>query len=252
MGVVSFGPNDIIPIKQPELYEKNYTNFHKVEMQNLEILNEEAKRKKGPKKKIHIKRKTCWHFLRGYCERGNSCYFKHSMTDTAYPPQKKFLPGLTENTSEVLYHVGCNGCNIINRAASPHKCAPRVYHGSPEEARILFEKQRISIGGPPVEERPWQAVAKKLRKRVAEINRRSVFLGGLPSGVTWQMIRTGLEKYGAKVTNLMRVKQGFCPKVTLATVHQARTLVSAEKVEIKGSMVDVRPYHPKSSFNISE
>jgi len=94
--------------------------------------------------------------------------------------------------------------------------------------------------------------AEKQRKRVADINRRSVFLGGLPAVVTWRMIRSGLEKYGAKVTNLMRVKKGFCPKVTLATIHQARALVSAGKVEINGSMVDVRPYHPKSSFIILE
>merc|ERR1719233_451114 len=244
---MSFGPNQTIPIEQPSIYKKN---IHKVEMKNFELMNEEAKRiKKRWKKKKYGKRKTCWHYLRGYCERGNSCYFKHSMTDAVHESQKVFLPGQPENTTEVLSHVGCN---VINKAVNLHKCWSRVYPGSPDEARILFEKGRTSTSGHPVEERPWQAAAEKQRKRIADINRRSVFLGGLPTGVTWQMIRSGLAKYGAKVTNLMRVKQGFCPKVTLATVHQARMLVSAEKVEIKGSMVDVRPYHPKSSFNISE
>lgn len=255
MLLMSFGSNHIIPRKQAWINESNQMNFHSGGMKNYDRLNEESKSiKKGSKIKNYDKGKICWHFLRGYCERGNSCHFKHSMTDAAYQSQKVFLPGLPQNITEVALqnqfsHVGCN---VINKAVSLQKSWPRVCLESPEDARKLFDKGGISISGHRLEVRPSHAVAEKQRKRIADITRRSVFLGGLPARVTWKMIRSGLANYGAKVTNLLRVKQGFCPKVTLATVNQAIALVSAGKVEINGSMVDVRPYSPKNSFPSSE
>jgi len=209
--------------------------------------------KKTPKWEGHYKRKPCWHFLRGFCERGDSCRFQHSFTDATYHSQKVFLPGLPSDITEVALQKKLSdlGCNLINKLVSLHKSWPRVCLGSPEEAQFLFNKGKISINGHPVEVRPWKAVAEKKRERVANITRRSIFLGGLPIGVTCKMIRKELEKFGAKIVNLMQVKRGFCPKVTLATVQQAVQLVSAGAVEINGSMVDVRPYQPRNSFNAS-
>merc|ERR1719317_210092 len=224
--------------------------------QTLEFMRDEAWTKNGDRvnkpsrKEGHYKRNPCWHFLRGYCERGDSCRFQHSFTDATHQAQKVFLPGLPSDISEVALQKKLSdlGCNFINKLVSLHKSWPRVCLGSPEEAQFLYMKGKISINGHPVEVRPWQVVAEKKRKRVADITRRSIFLGGLPIGITCKMIRKELEKFGAKIVNLMQVKRGFCPKVTLAKVQQAQTLVSAGEVEINGSMVDVRPYQPRNSL----
>jgi len=116
---------------------------------------------------------------------------------------------------------------------------------------MLFKRGKISISGHTVEVRPWHEVATKQRKRIADIAQRSVFLGGLPKGVSGKMIRKGLEKFDAKVINHSPVRRGYCPKVTLATTQQAFALVSACKIEIMGEMVDVRPYRPRNSFSES-
>jgi len=209
--------------------------------------------KKHPKKESYYKRKVCKHFLRGYCEWGDSCCFQHSYTDATHHSQKVFLPGLPSDVSEVALRNKLSGlgCNLVNKLLRLHKSWPRVCLGSPEEAQLLLEKGKISINGHSVEVRPWHVVAEKKRERLADIARRSIFLGGLPFGLTCRTIRRELEKFGVRIVNLMQVKRGYCPKVTLATVQQAQSLVAAGVVEINGSMIDVRPYQPKSSFNCS-
>lgn len=248
---------NVIPKELTNMSETNSVTFHDQTKQNMELIKEQAWMKSGnvenkrSKKERHYKRKPCWHFLRGYCERGNSCRFQHSFTDATHHSQKVFLPGLPSDITEVALQEKLSdmGCNLINKLVSLHKSWPRVCLGSPEEAQVLFKKGKFSINGHPVEVRPWNAVAEKKRERVADITRRSIFLGGLPIGVTCKMIRKEFENFGAKVVNLMQVKRGFCPKVTLATVEQALRLVSAGEVEINGSMVDVRPYQPRNSCN---
>jgi len=74
------------------------------------------------------------------------------------------------------------------------------------------------INGSLIEVRPWKSVAEKQRARIADISRRSIFLGGLTKSTTCDTIRSTLKKIGAKVVNNMKIKRGFCPKFTLYTV----------------------------------
>jgi len=264
MFVMSASQTNINPCNLHRYKEKTLTNFYQEELLNWEVTNEEGGEKdvhtKKVEKDVHTKKvdkysnKPCWHFLRGYCERGDSCRFQHRFTDADYQSQKVFLSGLPSNITELSLRKQLSdlGYNVVNKLLSLHKSWPRICLGSPQEAQMLFQRGKISISGHTVEVRPWHEVATKKRDRVAEITQRSVFLGGIPKGVTGKMIRARLEKLDAKVLKLSQVRRGFCPKVTLATAQQAFSLVSAGKIEIMGKLVEVRPYRPRNSFNGSK
>jgi len=249
--MINTGIKKLIPGKPPK-ENPNRVRFWQEKLQNLDLMNDEVTEKDIQNKKgDHFSSKPCRHFLRGYCQRGNSCCFQHSFTDADYHAQKVFLSGLPPDITEVSLRKQLSdlGCNVVNKLLSLHKSWPRVCLGSTQEAQMLLKRGKILISGRIVEVRSWQQVAEKQRERVEDITRRSVFLGGLPKGVTCKMIRMGIEKFDAKVMNLMQVKRGFCPKVTLASAQQAIKLVSAVKIEVMGSMVDVRPYRPRNSLN---
>jgi len=193
---------------------------------------------------------VCRHFVRGFCERGSSCRFQHCMTDIAHQTKTVFLCGLPPHISEIslrkqLYILGFN---VLNKRMSLHKSWPCVQLKSAAEAKKLVEKRTFSINGFLVSVRTWQSVVRSKRERVADITRRSIFLGGLGKGTTCRIIRMELEKSGVKVVNLMKIKRGFCPKVTLANTLQTNLLVSKGKIQINGSWVDVRPYKPGNFF----
>merc|ERR1719204_1246370 len=102
------------------------------------------------------------------------------------------------------------------------------------------------IGGHTVDVRPYKATTKKEQDRQLDINNRSIFLGGLPSSVTVQILKTEIEKLGMKVTNRPLIKAGFIPKVTLASAKQAQQLVIKGTIEINEAVVSVRPYVSKN------
>jgi len=97
------------------------------------------------------------------------------------------------------------------------------------------------IAGMDVEIRPYQASTKKTKEKFLDVRSRSVFLGGLKNGTTSKMIKKELECLGLKVVNYPLVKAGFCPEVTMVTAKQAQKLVNMVKVQINGTMVDIRP-----------
>jgi len=187
----------------------------------------------------------CRHFFRGFCERGNSCCFNHCDKRTTHPSQKVFICGLPPNTTEVALRRQLTNLGFsVNKNVSIHKFLTCVEFGSPNEAQ-KFIKKGIMINGSLVKLRSWKSVAERNRARIADITRRSIFLGGLAESTTCNIIRLTLEKIGAKVVNLIKIKRGFCPKVTLSSVKQKEMLVSQRKIKINGSMVDIRSYVPK-------
>jgi len=111
----------------------------------------------------------------------------------------------------------------------------------------LLQQGKIMICGSTVDVRPYKASTKKERDRQLDTNNRSIFLGGLPSSVTVQILKTEIEKLGMKVTNRPLIKAGFIPKVTLASVQQAQKLVAKGMIEINGAVVSVRPYISKNN-----
>lgn len=189
----------------------------------------------------------CRHYNDGYCKRGNNCEFQHVLS-VAYPDsQKVFLGGLPLNITqrELSRKLQVQGFNVINEPSIMHKYAPQVCLRSSEQAQRLIKMGTIIINGAAVDVRRYEAVTKKQQERLADITKRSVFLGGLEKETTPKIIRCELAMIGMKVVNHLTIKSGFCPQVTLATSEQACTLVCKVKVQIKGKWVNVRPYVPK-------
>jgi len=189
----------------------------------------------------------CRHYNDGYCKRGNNCEFQHVLSVVYPDAQKVFLGGLPLNITqrELSEKMKAQGFNVINEPSIMHKYAPQVCLRSPEEAQRLINMGTIMIDGEAVDVRRYEAVTKKQQERLADITRRSVFLGGLEKETTPKIIRCELAMIGMKVVNHLTIKSGFCPQVTLATSEQACTLVCKVKVQIKGKWVNVRPYVPK-------
>jgi len=189
---------------------------------------------------------VCRLFFRGFCERGNSCCFNHCEKRTTHPSQKVFICDLPPNTTEVALRrqLTILGFSVINKNVSIHKSWPCVEFGSPNEAQ-KFIKKGIMINGSLVKLCSWKFVAERYRTRIADISRRSIFLGGLAENTTCKAIRLTLENIGVKVVNLIKIKRGFCPKVTLSSVKEKELLVLQRKIKINGSMVEFLSYVPK-------
>jgi len=56
------------------------------------------------------------------------------------------------------------------------------------------------------------------------------------------MIKKELLALGLKIMNHPLIKEGFSPRVTMATPEQAVKLIKMAKVHINGTFVDMRPY----------
>jgi len=240
-----------IPNHLPKIHNNTPMNIRILKVDTKDQMNGDVRReKKQLKKKDHYKSKACWHFRRGYCERGKSCGFRHCVPD-ATKKSRKFSPHNVSShiTEDALRkELSDLGCKVNRKGGKQENPWPRAYPTSNTEAQSLFQKQKILHTGYPGYNSPEQDVFNKENDRINDAARRSVFLGGLPRGVTCKMIRIGLEKLKARVVSIVQVKRGFCPKVTLATVHQALALISAGTIEINGTYVDVRPYLPRRAI----
>jgi len=186
----------------------------------------------------------CWHFIRGYCKRGNTCDFQHISKASRPDSWKVFLGGLPRyiTAAQLIEELAKKGYHVINEPKIFRGFSPQVCLGSSDEAHRLLKKGKIVITGSNVEVRPYQAFTKKEFDRQLDINKRSVFLGGLPAKLTVSMLKSEMSKLGVKVVNRPIMKTGYAPKVTLATVDQAWALVAKCTIEIYGVDVDVRPF----------
>jgi len=92
-----------------------------------------------------------------------------------------------------------------------------------------------------VDVRSYQPFTKKSQEKLEDINSRSVSLGGIRRGTTYRVIKKELLALGLKIVNQPWIKDGFSPRVTLATQEQARKLIKMVKVHINGAFVDIWP-----------
>jgi len=230
----------------------------RLEMQSKERLRiyEMEKKKREIAQKIHVaklqeahtqnrKRRLCRHFLKGYCKRGKSCDFLHDSSIFCADLQKVFLGGLPSNITELSLRqkMEAQGYHVINKPKVLRGFAPQVCLGSTEEAQELIKKGKITIDGSFVDVRPYEEFVKDAPVNdVPDEIKRSVFLGGLPNGITGKVIKQELQKLNLKVVNFPIIKSGFSPQVILATVEQAKKLVSLKKINISNAVVDIRPY----------
>jgi hypothetical protein len=199
----------------------------------------------NPKKE---KNAVCRHYAKGWCRQGESCSFLHSDKDTYPDSQKVFLGGLPHSItpSKLVDELKQQGYEVMNKPKIFRGFSPQVCLSTSAEALKMLQEGKITIYGSKVEVRPYKAITKKERDRQLDIYRRSVFLGGLPSSITVQMLKTSIEKLGMKLVNRPLMKAGFIPKVTLATAEQAQDLVARATIDLNGAKVNVRPYQYKN------
>jgi len=79
-----------------------------------------------------------------------------------------------------------------------------------------------------------------------------VFLGGLPAHITESSLREKLAEQGFTVINRPKVLRGFTPQVCLGSVNEAQRLIEKGKINIDGSLVDVRPYEAFAKDNLEK
>jgi len=191
------------------------------------------------------KRRLCKHFLKGYCKRGRACDFLHDLSMFYPTSQKVFLGGLPTHITEFTLRLKLaqQGYKVINRPKVLRGFSPQVCMGSEEEAQELIAKGSILIDDSFVDVRAYgDYTTCDIEKMRPEYMKRSVFLGGLAKGTTSQMIRDDLKKMDVKVVNNPLIKNGFTPKVTLATIKERNMLIKLKRVSINNTLVDVRPY----------
>jgi len=191
-----------------------------------------------------MKARHCRHFLKGFCDRGASCGFRHDYSIFCTDLQKVFLGGLPKhvNSSLLRQKLKEQGYTVLNNPRIHKWYSPQVCLGSIAEAKRLVEKGSIVIDGAIVRVRPYEAVRGDREKKFPDEVRRSIFLSGLAPNTTAEMIRNQLAKIGLVVVNTPLVESGYSRKVVLETFEQTLTLLRLSCVEINGSMASVRPF----------
>jgi len=192
---------------------------------------------------VFRKRRLCRHFVKGFCQRGDSCDFLHDASIFCSDDQKVFLGGLPLHLTSGLLKTKLeeNGLTVLNNPRIMRGFSREVCLGSIEEAEKLVAVGHIYIGEHRVDVRAFQD-KNKLRQVVPSASKRSVFLGGLPVDTTGDMIINDLQRLDIKVVDLPVVKDGYAPRVVLSSVENAKMLVALKRVMINGTAVDVRPY----------
>lgn len=190
------------------------------------------------------KSRHCRHFLKGHCERGDSCGFRHDHSVFCTDMQKVFLGGLPAHLTASLLRqkLAEQGYTVLNHPKILRWFSPQVCLGSVEEAQRLVEKGTIVIDGAVIRVRPFEAFTRDNKKKLPDEVERSVFLGGLAAGTTAEMIKDELGKMSLVVVNIPVVKSGYSPQVALQSYEEARTLLNLMRVQINGALVNVRPF----------
>jgi len=112
-----------------------------------------------------------------------------------------------------------------------------------DQAKDLIDKGVIMIEGLEVEVRPYNCLTKLSEvKKLPDVGRRSVFIGGLPSGTTTKDLQNVLVEMGMKVINYPVIKNGYARQVILDTIPEAKSLIGMKKIEINGVYGVVRPF----------
>jgi len=159
--------------------------------------------------------------------------------------QKVFLGGLPIGMKEkTLREQMCAlGYKVLKRPKILRGFAPEVWMRSVEQAQELVARGSITLEGVKVEVRPYNSLAKLSElKKIPNVGKRSIFLGGLPNGTTAKDIKEVVMNMGMKVLNSPVVKNGFSRQVILENVPQAKTLIKMKKILLNGKLVDVRPF----------
>jgi hypothetical protein len=159
--------------------------------------------------------------------------------------QKVFLGGLPIGITErtLRQHLAALGYKVLKRPKILNGFAPEVCMKTVDQAKDLVEKETIIIEGLEVEVRPYNSLTKLSElKKLPNVGRRSVFIGGLSKSTTTKDLQDVLLKMGVKVLNYPVIKHGFARQVILDTISQAKTLIKMKTILVDGTLVNVRPF----------
>jgi len=159
--------------------------------------------------------------------------------------RRVFLGGLPIGITErvLRQHLGAMGYRVMKRPKILPSFAPAVLMETVDQAQDLIKKGVIMIEGLEVEVRPYNSLTKlSALKKLPYVQKRSVFIGGLPIGTTTKNLQDALEAFGMKVLNYPVIKKGFARQIILDTISQAKALIRMKKFMINGKFVDVRPF----------
>jgi len=159
--------------------------------------------------------------------------------------QRVFLGGLPIGMTERMLrqHLAAQGYKVLKRPKILHGFAPEVWMRTVEQAKDLIEKGVVMIDGLEVEVRPYNSLTKLSElKKLPNVGKRSVFIGGLSSATTTKNLQDVLLKMGMKVINYPVIKHGFARQVIMDTIGQAKTLIKMKKIQVNGTSADVRPF----------
>jgi len=168
-----------------------------------------------------------------------------SCSPTSEEDRRVFLGGLPVGMREksLRQQLAVLGYKVEKRPKILRNFAPEVLMRSVEEAKELVELGTIMIQGVKVEVRPFNSLMKQSKSRkIPNISKRSIFLGGLTDGTTAKDIQNVFTKMGIRIVNYPVTKFGFSRQVILETVCQAKALIKKQKILINGTLVDVRPF----------
>jgi len=190
------------------------------------------------------KRRLCRHFLKGFCNRGDTCDFLHDNSIFCPDEQKVFLGGLpTHITADTLCTLLKEmNYTVINKPKILRGFTPQVCLSSISEAQELIRKKKIYLDNTPVDVRPYEDRKPPGPRQPSDDLKRSVFLGGLAADTTVEDIKEDLAQQGFPVENNPILKAGFVPQVVLESVEKAQELIKMAKIRIKNKAADVRPY----------
>jgi len=159
--------------------------------------------------------------------------------------QRVFLGGLPIGMTERMLrqHLAAQGYKVLKRPKILHGFAPEVWMRTVEQAKDLIEKGVVMIDGLEVEVRPYNSLTKLSElKKLPNVGKRSVFIGGLSTATTTKHLQDVLLKMGMKVINYPVIKHGFARQVIMDTIGQARTLIKMRRLQVNGTSADVRPF----------
>jgi len=170
---------------------------------------------------------------------------KKNVKSTDNDAQRVFLGGLPIGITErkLRQHLAKLGYKVLKRPKILHGFAPEVWMKTVAQAKDLIDKGVIMIEGLEVEVRPYKSLTQlsELRK-LPNVGRRSVFIGGLPAGTTTKDLQNVLVEMGMKVINYPVIKRGFARQVILDTIAHAKSLIEMKKIRINGAYGDIRPF----------
>merc|ERR1719427_740584 len=158
-----------------------------MEQFSVEQFSEQGSREKSPvqsdsnktvqRQEPQQKSRHCRHFLKGHCERGDSCGFRHDRSVFCTDLQKVFLGGLPPHLTASLLRQKLTeqGYTVLNNPKILRWFSPQVCLGSVEEAQRLVEKGTIVIDGAVIRVRPFEAFTRDNKKKLPDEVERSVF-----------------------------------------------------------------------------